>query len=159
MVPSLLSVIYLFIVNKRVIHSKDSPHSYSNVPDYRKLKTAPDASENIYKDVNSNIDCNDPLIGTTLNIPSISMCQKYTERDRTCEPPLSMHDRPNIIPASPGVCTNFDILNKNQNASTIKAHQSVVNLSNRPLTPTDIDILQRGMKFWPTPGNNHERAT
>ena len=150
-----ICVIYLFIVNKRVNQSKDSlysPHSYSDVSDYCKLKTAPDAFENIYNDVISNIDCIDPSIGTKLNTPSISMCQKYTDRARTCEPSLSMHDRPNIIPVSSDVCIDFDILNKNQNASTIKAHESVVNLSNRPLTPIDIDILQRGMKFCPTPG-------
>ena len=42
--------------------------------------------------------------------------------------------------------------NKSNNSSEVQIHESVVNLSNRQLTEPEILILQRGMKFCPTPG-------
>ena len=43
-------------------------------------------------------------------------------------------------------------MNKNHNSSENQTHESVVNLSSRQLSDMDIKILQRGMKFCPTPG-------
>ena len=42
--------------------------------------------------------------------------------------------------------------NKSNNSSTIEDPVSVVNLSPRTLTPSELAILQRGLKFCPTPG-------
>ena len=59
---------------------------------------------------------------------------------------IDMLDQPDVKPP-PTV-----LRNKNNNSSENSIHESVVNLSHRQLSSTDINILQRGMKFCPTPG-------
>ena len=58
-----------------------------------------------------------------------------------------VHDTDTALPS-----VSNDVNNKNNNSSETKAHETVVNLSNRQLSPHEICILERGMKFCPTPG-------
>ena len=46
----------------------------------------------------------------------------------------------------------FITSNKNSNSSKIEDISSVVNLSNKHLTPPELTILEKGLKFCPTPG-------
>ena len=91
------------------------------------------------------------------------------------EPPFITNDEPisdkcHHHTANPYITTNNDAstspyldtaillssvpnnVNKNNNSSETNTHASVVNLSNRQLTTHQIKILERGMKFCPTPG-------
>ena len=72
---------------------------------------------------------------------------QHLPSSETFHPPDSFN--PDLYHVKP---VNTVLCNKNNNSSDNSIHESVVNLSDRQLTHTDIQVLQRGMKFCPTPG-------
>ena len=83
----------------------------------------------------------------TLSEHCSSYCNLTCNSDQS--PPIPCKDR--NVPLLTNQCQFFQS-NKSNNSSQMEDPVSVVNLSHRTLTPPELAILQRGLKFCPTPG-------
>ena len=130
---------YLFIDNKKDSSINNSTDTHSTSDDVLDIHMSP-----VVQATQGHLD--------NLNENSSNSVNNSILLNQQCTPPI-----PVAIPHDT-INNNIDesmydiaISNKN-NSSQTNLHESVVNLSNRQLTPIEIKILQRGMKFCPTQG-------
>ena len=112
-------------------------YSYPDIPNL--FSTMSQQFQSTYLDPDDIAD-NDSIIEALFNPPSTSRGMIYTCKD-------SLMNLNTCNNANTNESDNIDPVNKD-----CQSHSLVVNLSSRHLCPDAISILNKGMKFCPTPG-------